>query len=406
MSAIKQQMSRWMALLLIGISVLFALSLWFSATAVLSQLQMKWSLTSAESSSITTAVQIGFIVGALGITWTKLADRWNSRWLFSVSAIIGAVSNGAFILSTAFEIGLLFRFLTGAALAGVYPTAVRLVSDWFENRRGTAVGVIIGALTIGSAMPHLIKIFFASLQWQIVILASSILAIFAACIIYFLLPDVKGRTASLNNVKGSSIQLVIKNRPVMLVNYGYFGHTWELYAMWTWLPLFLVETMKASGLQHDPQFWGGFLAFAIIGLSGAFGAIAGGVLADKMGKARLAKWAMIVSASCAVLIGFTFGKSIWLTVVIGFIWGASIIADSAQFSALATEYAQPSIVGSALTFQMAVGFFITVVSIYLLPPFVIVVGWQWAFALLAIGPLLGIFAMNLLIREDRGKLIG
>jgi len=391
------KINNWVALLFISISVLFALSLWIIATAVLPQLQEEWSLTKNESASITTAVQIGFIIGALGIAWSNLADRLNNRMLFSISAIIGAISNCLFVTTSTFEIGLVYRFLTGVALAGVYPTAVSLASQWFKNRRGTAVGIIIGALTVGSAIPHFVKTFFAGVEWHIVILTSSLLAVIAAFIIYFLLPDVR-KNVQLKKAKGKAIQLVVKNRPVMLANIGYFGHMWELYAMWTWFPLFLVH--RIDGTSSTAQFWSGFLAFAIIGIAGAIGSIGGGILADKIGKAKLAKWAMIVSASCAICIGLTYSQPLWLTLLVGFIWGAAVIADSAQFSALATDYAASSIVGTALAFQMAVGFFITIVSIYLLPHFVSIVGWEWAFMFLAIGPICGIFAMNRLIKEQ------
>lgn len=394
---LKWEINKWVALLFISISVLFALSLWFSATAVLPQLQKEWALTNTESASITTAVQIGFIIGALGIVWSNLADRLNNRVLFAISAVFGAVSNGLFVSFSTFELGLVFRFLTGVALAGVYPPAVSLVSQWFEDRRGTAVGIVIGALTLGSALPHFVKSFFSGLEWQIVILTSSLLAVIAAYIIYVHLPDAR-KHVQINKTKGKSIHIVVKNRQVMLANIGYFGHTWELYAMWTWFPLFLVHSM--NGTSGKAQFWSSFLAFMIIGVSGAIGAIGGGILADKVGKAKFAKWAMIVSASCAICIGFTYHKSIWLTVLVGFIWGASVIADSAQFSALATDYVQSSIVGTALAFQMAVGYFVTIVSIYLLPQFVSIVGWEWAFMMLAIGPICGIFAMNQLMKDQ------
>lgn len=394
---LKWEINKWVALLFISISVLFALSLWFSATAVLPQLQKEWALTNTESASITTAVQIGFIIGALGIVWSNLADRLNNRVLFAISAVFGAVSNGLFVSFSTFELGLVFRFLTGVALAGVYPPAVSLVSQWFEDRRGTAVGIVIGALTLGSALPHFVKSFFLGLEWQIVILTSSLLAVIAAYIIYVHLPDVR-KHVQINKTKGKSIHIVVKNRQVMLANIGYFGHTWELYAMWTWFPLFLFHSM--NGTSGKAQFWSSFLAFMIIGVSGAIGAIGGGILADKVGKAKFAKWAMIVSASCATCIGFTYHKSIWLTLLVGFIWGASVIADSAQFSALATDYVQSSTVGTALAFQMAVGYFVTIVSIYLLPQFVSIVGWEWAFMMLAIGPICGIFAMNQLMKDQ------
>ncbi|MER2000796.1 MAG: MFS transporter, partial [Lysinibacillus sp.] len=281
-------MNRWVALLIISLSVLFALSLWFSATAVIPQLVTKWQLNDQQSASVTTAVQLGFIIGALFLTSTSLPDRINGRYLFAFCASVGALSNFLFTLSPVFEVGLLLRFVTGATLVGVYPTAVQLVSLWFVTRKGTAVGIIIGALTIGSALPHLIKAFASDLQWQIVIYASSCLALFASIIILFLLPDVL-TTQKKQTIKGNTLLNVLRNRRVMLANYGYFGHMWELYAMWTWLPLFLTTSFQQGA--HSPIFvqLAPIFAFCIIGIAGAIGAICGGLLADKIGKARLAK---------------------------------------------------------------------------------------------------------------------
>jgi len=398
-------MNRWRALTVISVSVLFALSLWFSATAVLPQLFEEWQLTSQQSASMTTAVQFGFIVGALFLTWTRLADTVNGRYLFAVSAIIGALSNYLFTLSPTITMALLMRFLTGVMLAGVYPTSVRLVSTWFQTRKGTAVGIIIGALTVGSALPHLVKTFASEVDWENVIYASSMLAILAALMMYFILPDAQQQvTKAQLNQHENAFQKVLRNQPVMLSNYGYFGHNWELYAMWTWMPLFLMASIQQAELPQTVQQLAPILAFCIIGIAGAIGAVCGGLIADKIGKAQLAKWSMIVSGLCSLCIGFTYGGSIWLTVFIALIWGAAIIADSAQFSALATEYADPYAVGTALTFQMAVGYLLTIISIYTVPLFVDLVSWQWAFCILAIGPFLGAYSMQRLIQYERGSI--
>lgn len=396
-------MNRWLALTIISSAVLFALSLWFSATAVLPQLVEEWELSNQQSASMTTAVQLGFIVGALSLTWTRLADTMNGRFLFALSAVIGALSNFLFTMSPTIEIGLLMRFITGMMLAGVYPTSVKIVSTWFVTRKGTAVGIIIGALTAGSALPHLVKAFSSNVDWEIVIYASSCLAIVAAFMMYFLLPDAPTVKQQPIDKKENAFLKVLRNKRVMLSNYGYFGHNWELYAMWTWIPLFLTASFQQAELSSTVKQLAPVFAFLIIGVAGAVGAVCGGLIADKIGKARLAMWAMLVSGVCSICIGFTYGQSIWLTVFVALIWGAAIIADSAQFSALATEYAEPDAVGTALTFQMAVGYFLTIIAIYTIPLVVELISWKWAFSILAIGPFLGAIAMQRLTQYDKGS---
>jgi MFS family permease len=383
--------NRWMALTLIGIAVIFSLSLWFSASVITPELNKSWSLTSFQNSLLSASIPIGFVIGAFFSSYFGLSDRYNIRKLFAISAISGAFFNGFLIFVEYASIGILFRILTGVTLAGVYPTSVKMIAHWFPKQRGLATGILIAALTLGSSLPHFISIFTVNLDSSWILTISSTLAILAAILIYFLLPDI--RLVSINSSWSISVfGKIIKNKPVMLVNYGYFGHMWELYAMWTWLPLFLTASFLRSNPNADPWL-GMFVAFVTIGIAGGIGCIAGGIVADKIGRANLTIISMSISAICAIMIGFTFGGVMWLTIMVSIFWGASVIADSAQFSVGVTEFAEAELTGTALTIQMCIGFLITILSINLIPIFQEMVGWRFVFILLSIGPIIGIISM-------------
>ncbi|MBI0581294.1 MFS transporter [Neobacillus cucumis] len=381
----------WRALLWIGLSELFALSLWFSASVIAPELMDIWNLKESSEAWLSAAVPIGFVIGALFSSYFGIADRFNPRAIFAISALLGSLLNGLLILADHALIGIFLRILTGATLAGVYPIAVKILSQWFPQKRGLAIGILIAALTLGSSLPHFVVMFFSSLNWRIVIICSSILSLLAAIMVQWILEDAPAESKKVP-FSFKLIKKVVTNKPVMFANYGYFGHMWELYAMWTWLPTFLAASFKSYSPEVSD--WVISLSsFLSIGIAGGMGSVLGGLISDKIGRSNLTIVSMSISAICSILIGFTYGGFIWLTFILSIIWGMSVIADSAQFSAAVSEVAEVEYVGTALTFQMCIGFLITIFSINLIPIIQRFVGWEWVFSLLAIGPILGIVAM-------------
>jgi len=381
----------WRALAWIGIAELCALSLWFSASVIAPELIQAWKLNSSAEAWLSASVPIGFVLGAFISSYFGIADRFNPRKVLAVSAFLGALLNISLILVDHAFFGILLRILTGVSLAGVYPVAVKILSQWFPKKRGLAMGILIASLTLGSSLPHFIVMFFSSLNWQFVIICSSILALLAAIIVNWVVEDAPVKTKKLP-FSFQLIKKVVANKPVMLANYGYFGHMWELYAMWTWFPIFLTASFTSYSPGISPWFIA-LSSFVTIGIAGGMGCVIGGVVSDKIGRANLTIISMLISGICCILIGFTFGESIWFTLILSIIWGMSVIADSAQFSAAVSEVAEVEYVGTALTFQMCIGFLITIFSINLVPIIQRVIGWEWVFACLAIGPILGIVSM-------------
>jgi MFS family permease len=380
---------RWKALALICAGVIGAMACWFSTTAIGPDLTAYWGLSDTQSAWLTNAVQIGFVLGALASSAVNLPDIMPMTRLITIAAILAALANGAVLLEPGFGGLLLARLATGVALAGVYPPALKLMATWFVKGRGLAMGLLVGALTLGSAMPHLLRALGQGLDWRLVVAGASIAALTSASIFGLTVREGPYAFARASFDPRQTLA-VLRDRPVRLANLGYFGHMWELYAMWAWFLSFAI----AAGQAGDMPFGNASVLTFVVIASGVVGCALGGYLSDLVGRCLTTAGMMAVSGACAVLICVAWGGPAWLLALVAIIWGISIIGDSAQFSAALTELSNPRLVGTALTVQLALGFALTVVAIWLLPVLATLLGsWRWVFLALMPGPVIGAWAM-------------
>ena len=376
------------ALALLSAAVVLSMATWFSASAVVPQLRADWGLGSTAAAWLTIAVQLGFVAGATLSSVLNLADIVSPRVVLLAGALGAAAANVALVAADGPEAAVPLRFATGFFLAGVYPPALKLMATWFRRGRGTALGVVVGALTLGSALPHLVN-GLGGLDWHTVVLATSALTVAGGLLGYLAVPE--GPFSFPRAVFAPrQAGLVFRNRGVRLASLGYFGHMWELYAMWTWFLVFATDSIEAHGEEVGAR--AAYATFAVIGI-GAVGCWLGGILGDRWGRTRTTAAMMAVSGTCALTIGLLFDAPFWALLAVGLVWGFTVVADSAQFSSIVTELGDQTYVGTAVALQLAVGFTLTIATIWLIPYLVDTVGWRWAFAFLAPGPALGVIAM-------------
>jgi len=386
---------RTRALVVVASAELFVLTIWFSGTVVGPQLATAWHLSGLETVWLTNAVQLGFVVGALVSATLTLADVVEPRFLFAGSAFAGAAATALIAAAVHSALpAIALRFATGVTLAGVYPTGMKMLAGWFERGRGLAIGVLVGALAVGSGGPDLLRAIGGVHHPTFVLYGTAALAVVGGVLV--LSVDEGPYQPDPAPFDPRAVRRIVADRGVVLAYAGYFGHMWELYAVWAWIPAYALASLAVTGTQNAER-TAAVLAFATIAVGG-LGAGFAGAAADRWGRTTDAGASMAVSGACCLLAGVVYGSSPVVLAPFALLWGVFVIADSAQFSAAVSELAEASYVGSALTLQTALGFLLTIGSIQLVPSVQGAVGWRWAFAPLAVGPLLGIGAMAWLRR--------
>ena len=368
------------ALLGVSLAVLLAGSTWFSGTAAIPTLRAAWGLDDGQSAWLTVAVQLGFITGTFLYAALNVADVFNARRVFFVSAVLGALFNAGFAwLSRGLGTAIVFRFLTGVTLAGVYPVGMKIVASWFRTGLGWRLGVLVGALVLGTASPYLIQAVGAGTDWRALASGGSVLAVIGGLLIVATVPDGPYLTARAP-FDARAAARVFARPAFRYTAFGYFGHMWELYALWSLLAFFLRD--RFVGPDTDWSAAIPLIAFATVGV-GAVGCMAGGWASRRMGERRVALVSLLVSGALCLLSGLAQALPVAALVAYLLVWGFFVVSDSPQFSALAARYCPPEYTATALTVQNGIGFAVTVVSIQLLP-----------FVALAAGPLIGAHFMR------------
>ncbi|WP_040278767.1 MFS transporter [Psychroserpens damuponensis] len=366
-------------------------SIWFASNAVIGNLVTVFHLDHAAIGYITSSVQFGFIIGTLLFAMLTIADRFSPSKVFFISAIFGALCNYAIVWdANTLSSLLIFRFLTGFFLAGIYPVGMKIASDYFQEGLGKSLSYLVGALVLGTAFPHILKGVFEVSIWKPIVIATSVNAVAGGFLIMFFIPDGPYRVAA-KRFNLSSFFKIFKNRKFRAASFGYFGHMWELYAFWAFVPI-LLKTY--SNIHQQVAFNIPLLSFFIIAI-GALGCIIGGLLSNRLGVRNIAFKALLLSCICCFISPLMFYISSEI-VFIGYLvfWGIVVIADSPLFSTLVAQNSEPQIKGTALTIVNCIGYSITIVSILLLNTLVSAVDSLMVYMVLGIGPLLGLIGFS------------
>lgn len=392
---------RWQQLALLAVAELLAMSVWFAGSAAAPELQVRLHLTGTESAWLTSTVQLGFVLGTLIAAALNLADVLPLRWYVAGCATFAALANAALIPADSFGLAIGSRALTGMALAGVYPPAMKMAATWFKAERGLAIGAIVGALTIGKAMPYLLE-GSGHLPFIGVVAVPSCAALVAAVLVGLWFRE-GPHAFPARPFSWSLVATVVREPALRRVTGGYLGHMWEIYAFWAWVPAFLAASFAArAAVTGSTAGSTGAWPFAAVAI-GAVGCIWGGRAADRIGRVPVVRSALLVSGTCCLISGLLFGGPNWLVLAVCLIWGIAVVADSAQFSAMVTEVAPPHAVGTALTLQTSLGFLLTVGSIQLVPHVAAAIGWRWALVVLTLGPVAGLWSVQGIRGEKKRK---
>ncbi|ODT23738.1 MAG: MFS transporter [Hyphomicrobium sp. SCN 65-11] len=388
MSASADATARTRSLIFLLLAQVTAMTTWFATTASLAAMRQGWTLTPFQEGLMTSSVQAGFVGGTLTSALLSAADRYDPRNLFMTAAAIAGIACLLVVLFEPTDVTVpMLRFATGFCLAGVYPVGMKMAATWAKGDLGLLIGLLVGAVTLGSAMPHLFVPL--GLDWRVPCIVAGVCALIGAVLIRWV--DLGPNRAPAPPFRLANATEAFRRRPLRLANLGYFGHMWELYAMWAWIGTFLGASF-ALRYGASPPIGASIATFLVIA-SGAIGCLAGGWAADRVGRTAVTIASLAVSGTCALIMGFAYGGPAWLILLIGIIWGITVVSDSAQFSASVTELSDRTLVGTMLTVQTCIGFLLTLVTIHVMPYVVTGLGWTYAFMILAIGPAIGMWAM-------------